>query len=167
MLLILGCTVRADGSPSRALRRRVDSALRLAEALPDVLFVPLGGARGARPAEAAVIERLLREAGVPAAAVRAVPAGHTTISSLRAAWPLLRELSRAAPRARWHVCTDRYHVLRCRVILRLWGKHSHGAPAPRPALPARRLAVLYARDRLALLKDVPLALWWRPGREAP
>lgn len=165
VLLILGCTVLPDGSPSGALLRRVASALRLAQALPQVLFVPLGGAQGERPAEARVIERLLREAGVPAAAIVGVPAGRTTITSLRAARPLLRELAASAPRVRWHVCTDHYHVLRCRVILRLWGMRSSGAAAPRPQLPRRTLAALYVRDGVALLKDVPLALWWRVGRE--
>lgn len=161
MILILGCTVLPDGSPSCALRRRVDSALRLGQTLPEVLYLPLGGARGERPAEAAVIERLLCEAGVPAAAICAVPAGRTTIGSLRAALPRLRELAAGAPQARWHVCTDPYHVLRCRVILGLWGMRSRGAPAPRPSLSRRKLAELYVRDRVALVKDVPLALWWR------
>lgn len=161
MLLVFGCTVLAGGSPSRALSRRVSSALRLAQGLRRVLFVPLGGARGTRPAEAAVIERLLREAGVPAAAIRAVPAGGTTIASLRAARPLLSQLAAEAPLARWHVCTDGYHVPRCRMILRLWGMRSEGAAAPRPALRKRHLAALYLRDAVALLKDAPLALWWR------
>lgn len=161
VLLILGCTVLPDGSPSRALSRRVCSAASLGQSLPGVLYVPLGGARGERPAEAVVIERLLREAGVPAVAIRAVPAGGTTISSLRAALPLLRELAEQAPQARWHVCTDHYHVLRCRMILRLWGMRSQGAAAPRPALRRRHLAALYLRDGMALLKDAPLALWWR------
>ncbi|MEY2933066.1 MAG: hypothetical protein RL033_3815 [Pseudomonadota bacterium] len=161
VLLILGCTVLPDGSPSGALRRRVSSALRFGQALPQVLFVPLGGAHEGRLAEATVIERMLREAGVPSAAIRAVPAGRNTLASLAAARGLLRELVAAAPQVRWHVCTDPYHVLRCRVILALWGLRSDGAPAPQPALPRRQLAALYVRDRMALIKDVPLALWLR------
>jgi hypothetical protein len=164
VLLILGCTVLPDGSPSSALRRRVESALQLGQSLPRVLYVPLGGARRGRPSEASVIERLLQAAGVPAAAIRAVPAGLTTIASLRAAWPLLLQLAHGAPEAQWHVCTDGYHVLRCRLILRLWGMPTRGAPAPRPALPRWRLAALYVRYRAALLEDVPLALWWRGRR---
>lgn len=167
VLLILGCTVLPDGSPSGALRRRVGGALRFAQTLPQVLFVPLCGAHEGRPAEATVIERMLREAGVPAAAIRAVPAGRNTLASLAAARGLLRELAVAAPEVCWHVCTDPYHVLRCRVILALWGLRSHGAPAPRPELPRRQLAALYVRDRVALIKDVPLALWWRMGKRSP
>lgn len=160
-MLILGCTVHPDGTPSKALRRRVEAALRRASTLPNVSFVPLGGARGGSPAEATVIERLLCEAGVPASAVLPCPLGQNTIESLRACWPLLAAARAAAPSLELHVCTDGYHTLRCQLILALWGLRSQAAPAPRPALPRRQLLALRWRDRGALLKDVPLALLWR------
>jgi hypothetical protein len=160
-VLILGCTVHPDGTPSKALRRRVEAALRWASTLTDVRFLALGGARAGAPAEAVVIERLLRESGVPGSAILGCPEGQNTIESLRACWPLLVAARAAEPSVTVHVCTDGYHTLRCQLILALWGLHSRAAPAARPLLPGRRLSALRWRDRGALLKDIPLALYWR------
>jgi hypothetical protein len=161
LLLILGCRVLPDGTPSNALRRRVEAAVRAAAVLPEVRFVPLGGARGQAPAEALVIERMLIAAGVPASAIVPSPLGLTTIASLRECWPLLERALAREPGAVLHVCTDGYHALRCRAILALWGRRARAAPAPRPQLPRHHLFLLELRDRAALLKDVPLALYWR------
>jgi len=160
-VLILGCRVLPDGTPSSALLRRVEAALRHAAALPAVRFVPVGGARGHAPAEALVIERMLLAAGVPASAILPSPLGLTTIESLRDCWPLLERALASEPGAALHVCTDGYHALRCRTILALWGRRTRVAAAPRPQLPSYRLLLLQLRDRAALLKDVPLAVFWR------
>jgi vancomycin permeability regulator SanA len=161
LVLILGCTVHPDGTPSKALRRRVAAALERASSLPSVRFLAVGGARGRSPAEATVIARLLRESGIGASAIVASPLGRNTIESLRACWPLLQAERAAEPAVTLHVCTDGYHTLRCQLILALWGLRSRAAPAPRPPLPCRQLLGLRWRDRGALLKDVPLALLWR------
>jgi vancomycin permeability regulator SanA len=161
LVLILGCRVLPDGTPSSALRRRVQAALRTAAALPEVRFVPVGGARGQAPAEALVMERMLITAGVPASAILASPGGLTTIESLRECWPLLERALAAEPGAELHLCTDGYHMLRCRAILALWGRPARAAPAPRPRLPSHRLWLLRLRDGAALVKDIPLALYWR------
>jgi uncharacterized SAM-binding protein YcdF (DUF218 family) len=161
LLLILGCRVLPDGTPSSALCRRVEAALRTAAALPEVRFVPVGGAHEGAPAEALVIERMLIAAGVPASMILASPLGLTTIASLRECSPLLDRALANEPGAVLHVCTDGYHMLRCRVILALWGWRARAAPAPRPQLPSHRLLLLELRDRVALLEDVPLALYWR------
>jgi len=165
LLLILGCTVHPDGTPSGALRRRVQAALRHASTLGPVRFLPIGGARGDSPAEAVVIERMLIEAGVPASVISPSPLGQTTIESLRACWPLLSAARVADPSLTLHVCTDGYHTLRCRAILRLWGLESQAAPAPRPNLPQLQLLRLRWRERVALVKDVPLAVFWRAAAQ--
>jgi uncharacterized SAM-binding protein YcdF (DUF218 family) len=126
-----------------------------------VCFLPIGGARAGGPAEAWVIERMLLESGVSASAISPSPLGRTTLESLRACWPLLSAACVANPSLTLHVCTDGYHTLRCRTILRLWGLESQAAPAPRPDLRRRQLLALHWRDRVALVKDVPLALFWR------
>lgn len=150
-----------DGTPSNALRRRVEAALRYAAALPEVRFLSVGGAQGDTPAEALVIEEMLLEAGVPGAAIVVSPLGLTTIESLRDCWPLLERTLAGEPAPTLHVCTDGYHALRCRAILALWGRRARAAPAPRPQLPSHRLLLLELRDRAALIKDIPLALLWR------
>jgi DUF218 domain len=175
VIVILGCAVRAGGEPSPAMRRRVALALRVAAGLSHVTFMPIGGLGSHGPAEALVMERLLLAAGIDPAAIWPVPEGATTIHSLLACWPHLRE--RTAPGdAVVYVCTDAYHVSRCRIILRIWGVASRdagkaphapadAAPSPRVATP--KLIWMWLRDRVALLEDVPLALLWRARPPGP
>lgn len=106
--------------------------------------------------------RLLADAGVAAAAIHPVPEGDNTISSLLASWPVLVNLTAGLTRGQVYVCTDRFHLRRCRAILRIWGAPTRvGA---RPQGEAQVSSYMFWRDRLALLKDLPLALWWRATR---
>jgi hypothetical protein len=167
-VLILGCAVLAGGRASPALERRVAAALETARGLSGARFVPVGGVGRHPPAEATVMAQLLRSGGVADADIVAVPRGATTIESLREAWPELRR-ALGAGGARVYVCTDAYHRLRCRAILRIWGVRSRSGldPRERDATPAWLRCWQLGRDRLALGKDVPLALWWRArGRVA-
>ena len=162
VVIVLGCAVRAGGVPSPAMRRRVNAALRLEQSLEGVLFIPVGGVGKFGPAEAVVIERLLRQAGVASVAIHAVPEGRNTIHSLRACWPVLMEATADLTRAEIYVCTDRYHLLRCRAILRIWGALTRGVTRQRSEeSAAERSAYMFWRDGFALAKDVPRAAWWR------
>lgn len=152
------------------MRRRVALALAVARDLRRVTFVPIGGVGRHGPAEAFVMAELLEDCGVDRGAIHPVAEGATTIHSLAACWPyLVRSIRDGA--AVVHVCTDAYHVRRCRLILRIWGIESlapelaleridPAAPGPSP----RSLAWMTLRDWLALLEDVPLALLWRLQR---
>jgi vancomycin permeability regulator SanA len=166
VVLILGCKVGRDGAPSAAMRRRVEAARRLERSLGPVLFVPIGGVGRWGPAEALVMQRLLREAGVPDDAIQPVAEGANTIHSLRACWPVLVEVTGGLTRSDVYVCTDRYHLPRCRAILRIWGAPTRAAVRPRDEEGAgERSSYMLWRDRLALLKDVPRAFWWRATRQ--
>jgi uncharacterized SAM-binding protein YcdF (DUF218 family) len=154
------------------MRRRVALALAVARDLPRVTFVPIGGEGRHGPAEALVMAKLLEQHGVHPAAIHPVPEGATTIHSLAACWPFLRRRSRQGGARAVHVCTDGYHVRRCRLILRIWGLESvapvvDGGSLDAAALPGPspwRLAWMTLRDGLALCEDVPLALLWRLQR---
>lgn len=166
VVLILGCKVGPGGVPSRAMRRRVEVASSLGRSLGPVLFVPIGGVGQFGPAEALVMQRLLTEAGVPDDVIYPVPEGTNTIQSLRACWPVLVAATRGLTRGDVYVCTDRYHVRRCRAILRAWGAVTRAAVRHREDEGAgERLVYMLWRDRLALVKDVPRALWWRATRQ--
>lgn len=152
------------------MRRRVALALAVARELRGVTFVPIGGVGRYGPAEADVMARLLQRAGIDSAAVHPIAEGKTTIQSLEASWLYLRERTEGRG-ALVHVCTDAYHVRRCRLILRTWGIESRGpgGTAGDQALSAavpRALAWMTLRDGLALMKDVPLALLWRLRRRS-
>jgi hypothetical protein len=151
------------------MRRRVALALSVARHLPRVRFVPVGGVGRHGPAEALVMARLLEDAGVDSGTIHPVPEGATTIHSLHACRPYLHHAI-AEDAALVHVCTDGYHVRRCRLILRIWGIQSRppaGAAlrgegfAAGSRLAPPRLAWMALRDVLALFEDVPLALLWR------
>jgi DUF218 domain len=148
------------------MQRRVDQALETARHLKRVSFVPIGGVGRHPPAEALVMQGLLRAGGVPLSSIEPVPLGKNTIRSLRACWPVLCA-ARALPEpAQIHVCTDAYHMLRCRSILWLWGLETRALCCPRQRT-RRLLAYMFVRDRLGLIKDVCLALFWRLTRRVP
>lgn len=126
------------GAPSRALRGRVEAALRCAQRLHDPLFVPTGAVGRHGPAEAEVMARLLREAGVPPGCIAQETTGFDTVSSVRACAALLRARGHAGP---VFAATSAYHLPRCVVLLRLAGLQAARA-CPSPHVPAsRRLRV--------------------------
>jgi uncharacterized SAM-binding protein YcdF (DUF218 family) len=69
-IVVLGCKVLPDGSPSPALGRRLELALRAYRAEVAPLVVLTGGRRWDGHAEAVAMQRSLRRAGVPDEALR-------------------------------------------------------------------------------------------------
>ncbi len=63
-IVVLGCKVQPDGSPSAALQRRIALAARAFRAGVAPLVVASGGRRGAGHAEALAMRRSLLRAGV-------------------------------------------------------------------------------------------------------
>ena len=152
-IIIFGAAVRPDGTPSRTLRRRVEAARRWAARLEAPLFVPTGGVGRHGPAEAAVMARLLREAGVPAARILAEPTARDTLASARACAALLRDHGGPV-----FAASSGYHLPRCLMLLRLAGIRARGCPPP-PAdgrLAQRWLPRL--REAVALPVDLALGL---------
>jgi uncharacterized SAM-binding protein YcdF (DUF218 family) len=154
-IVIFGAAVRADGSPSSALRHRVEAAVACGQALRNVLYVPTGGVGRYGPAEAEVMARLLREQGVAERAILREPTGRDTLSSVRAVARLLR--GRRAP---VYVATSAYHMPRCVMLLRMAGLPARACPSP-PAPAARSLRRRWywrLREVLALPLDALLLL---------
>ena len=159
-IVIFGAAVRADGTPSTALRRRVEAAFACGRAMPDVLYVPTGGVGRHGPAEAAVMAGLLRALGVPDSAILPEPTGTDTLSSVRAAARLLR--GRLAP---VYAASSAYHLPRCVLLLRLAGLPARPCPAP-PHPAARGFARRWywrLREGLALPMDAAMMIVLRLG----
>ena len=166
-IVIFGCGVRPDGSPSPTLRHRVEAALAQARRLSDPCFMPTGGLGRNPPAEAEVMARLLREAGVPAARILPEPTARDTLASVHACAALLRS---RADGVVW-VATSDYHLPRCVVLLRLAGLSARACPPPGPAPPESahgrwQVAYRWGREAVALPVDVVLLLWARRRRPA-
>jgi uncharacterized SAM-binding protein YcdF (DUF218 family) len=132
-IIIFGAAVRAGGTPSGALRRRVEAAAAFGRLLAAQghapLYVPTGGVGRHGPAEAVVAADLLAEFGVPEHDIQREETGTDTVSSVRAVRRLLRGRV-----GRVYAASSGYHLPRCVLLLRLAGLRA--LPAPRPTSPA-------------------------------
>lgn len=158
-IIIFGAAVRPDGSPSPALRRRVEAALRFGTARPDALYIPTGAQGRFGAAESTVMAAQLRAAGVPVAAILEEPTGTDTFSSVLACRALLRGLGHTGP---VFAATSRYHLPRCLVLLRLGGLPAR--PVPIGASGNVGLAQRWywrLREMPAIPYDAALMLWER------
>jgi vancomycin permeability regulator SanA len=152
-IVVMGARVLAGGRPSGALRRRVAAAVAAADA--ETRFLVTGAVGDHPPSEARVMAGLLHAAGVPPARVALEETGTDTFSSLRACARLLRE----AGACEVLVCSDDYHVPRCRAVLRALGVRAAAVPArgTRAASGTRSWLWALAREAGGLPWDVALA----------
>ncbi|MFN3644657.1 MAG: YdcF family protein [Gemmobacter sp.] len=148
--LLLGAALHRDGSPSAAMLRRTAHAAMLWHAGSVGRIVATGGAVRHPVPEAAVMHRLLREAGVPDRAIVLETASRNTAQNIALSAPLL------PPGAAVVIVTDRFHAPRARLIAR-----AHGLPAT-TASPGRstgsrlRLALDWLREGAAIVKWLAL-----------
>ncbi|MCW3476988.1 YdcF family protein [Limobrevibacterium gyesilva] len=160
VIVIFGAAVRADGTPSTALRRRVLAAQAFGRYQRTPLYVATGGVGRHGPSEALVMARLLRELGVPDEQIVLDETATDTVSSVRAVTRLLRERGYRGP---VYAATSAYHMPRCVVLLLLARLDAWAGPAASgPA--ARGLVKRWywrLREAAALPADALLMLWLR------
>lgn len=158
MIIIFGAAVRPDGTPSGAMRDRVTAAVQFGATLDRAEYMPTGGIGRFGDAEAAVMARLLRDAGVPPACIHQEPTGVNTLRSVQACARLLR--GRNGP---VYAATSAYHLPRCIVLLRLAGLRAQRCPPHNGAASASLLRRWYWRLREvpALPVDAVVLLWFR------
>ncbi len=159
-IVIFGAAVKRGGVPSAALEQRVRAALGCAARNPGAWFLPTGGVGRHRPSEAAVMARLLRQAGVEPARIVPEENATDTLSSARACARLLRARGH---RGRVLVATSTYHLPRCLALLRLAGFDARGCrPFAGPA--SHRFSVRWfwrLREAVALPYDLAIGVWLR------
>jgi len=126
VVVIFGAAVRPGGVPSGALSRRVAAGLQYAVRAPDCRFIVTGGLGDFPPTEAEVMARLLRENGIGAERVVEERASATTLQSVGncvsmiSAWPDVANVV---------LCSDSYHLPRCRWLFRIRGLPTRAWPA--------------------------------------
>jgi vancomycin permeability regulator SanA len=118
VFIILGAAVWSGGRASNAMRRRVEGALESATGVPNALFLVTGGVGKHPPSEAAVMSSLLQEAGIPEKQILLDEDSKDTLESIRNCTRILNSLP---ARADVIVCTDVYHIPRCRWLFRMCG----------------------------------------------
>jgi len=130
-LIVPGCAVRSDGSPSAALVRRTKHAARLWHKGLAPRLVLTGGVGTHPPAEARVAAEIARLEGVPDTALLIEEQSTSTAENAFFAAQLTPE----APSWSVLVTTDGYHCWRC---THLFGRHfAHARSAG--STPGRRL----------------------------
>jgi uncharacterized SAM-binding protein YcdF (DUF218 family) len=157
IIVIFGAAVRPDGRPSQTLRYRVEAAARFGKRFDRPLFIPTGAKGRHGEAEAAVMARLLIDAGFPVETIQEEKTATDTLSSVRA---VARMVGGHSP---VYACTSAYHLPRCLVLLRMAGIRARACPPPPvPAATSYWLRWYWRlRETPALPYDALLMLWLR------
>ncbi len=157
VFVILGAAVWQGGRASNAMRRRVKAALLSARDVPSALFLVSGGVGKHPPSEAAAMSALLREAGVPEKNILLDEASGDTLQSIRNSVLILRSLPGFAEVV---VCSDVYHIPRCRWLFRLYGISTRAGQVPsgRSENKALRWWYYYLREIAAVPWDTLVVL---------
>lgn len=163
MFVIMGAAVMADGNPSGAMRRRVEGALGLGRRSRDPFYVVTGGIGRCGPPEADVMKAELQAGGVPEHRIATETASTDTLSSIVNCARIIRQLGNADSVS---VCSDRYHMPRCRWLFWLLGIPTRPAnmPSGRSANGILRWSCYYLREGIAIPVDTLLLLTHRPIR---
>lgn len=153
--MIFGAAVMPDGRPSGSLRRRVEGALEIAEALGGALFIATGGQGRFGPPEARVIRDLLLAAGVSSDQILVEDRARDTLESVVFCDAILRARGDAGLIV---PCTSGYHLLRCGLLFRLLGYavRTWSMPADRPHIGWLKWARYVAKEALAIPYDAVL-----------
>ena len=122
--VVLGTQVLSGGRPSRTLEARVRHAARLFKEGRVSLLIPTGGLGDHPPSEAKVMARILREEGVPAAAVLSEDRAMNTWDS---AWLVARIAEKLGVRS-VVVVTDPLHCVRTVAAFRKAGLMARAEP---------------------------------------
>ncbi|CAN5175480.1 YdcF family protein [soil metagenome] len=151
-IVVLGAA-QYDGRPSPVLRSRLDHALELYRRGTAPRLILTGGtAPGDTVSEAVVSGRYLIRSGVPPEAVLTEQAGERSVQSLASVARMMRERNlRSAV-----LVSDRFHMLRLRLLAARFGIRVY--PSPTPSSPIAANPREEWRHVLRESVSVPLAL---------
>jgi len=159
-IVVFGAAVRPDGSPSGTLRRRVAAAVRFAATAGPACFLVTGGIVRNPPPEAEVMRRLLLEAGAAAEDILVEDQARNTQQSAVLCAGMLRGRGDIGAVV---VCTSRYHMFRCRMLLRMNGIRTGAGVASDDAAFQSRARYIYSwlRELFAVPVDAAVSAWRR------
>lgn len=145
--VVLGALVFPDGTPSDALRGRVDVGLELLEQGHASALLFSGGTPDARPAEAVVARNLALAAGAPAERLLVETRSRSTFENARETAALLAARSEREV----IIVTCDFHLLRTTAHFRAHGLHVFPVASRRTLSTGQRLAAT-AKETAGLLR---------------
>jgi uncharacterized SAM-binding protein YcdF (DUF218 family) len=160
VFVIMGAAVWPDGTPSKAMRRRVRAAVDAAHDNPAALFLPTGGVGKHPPAEAVAMRDLLLEKGIPKQRILIESRSRSTLASVINSARIMRGLETVG---RVFIYTDTYHQPRCLWLFRLMGIKAEYSPIPsgRSSAGLLRWVYFYCREAVAIPVDSIYLLMFR------
>lgn len=165
LIVVFGAAVRADGSASPVLRRRIAFAAGAAVQNPQALIF-CSGAKGRHgPSEASVIAHEVEKSVSPERIHRDEASVDTLQTVVRAT-----RFARSHGIARCIACTDRYHQPRVAMLFALCGMRSSPIAFPRTETPGnRRWLYAHLREAAAIPYDLVAGGYaaWQLRRSLP
>jgi vancomycin permeability regulator SanA len=163
ILVIMGAAVMPDGKPSGAMRRRVKGALALGRKSPDPFYIVTGGTGRYGSPEADVMKAELQAGGIVEDRIATEAASTDTLSSILNCASIIREHGHVDSVS---VCSDRYHIPRCRWLFWLLGIPTRpgNMPSGLNVNGILRWSLYYVREIIATPADTLLLLVRRPAR---
>jgi uncharacterized SAM-binding protein YcdF (DUF218 family) len=159
----MGAAVMPDGKPSGAMRRRVEGALALGRKSRDPFYIPSGGIGRYGSPEADVMKAELQAGGVPEDRIATEAASNDTLSSIVNCARIIKEYGNVDSVS---VCSDLYHIPRCRGLFWLLGIPTRPGymPSGLKVNGILRWSFYYVREIIATPVDALLLLVRRPTR---
>lgn len=144
-IMVLGASVKSDGTPSDALRDRLLTGVELYRANKAPVILITGDDGGFRANEITVMKRFLIEQDIPSSTVRIDGEGYRTYESCK----------RAAEQGihTMIVVTQRFHLARALYLCNKLGVDAYGAIADKQQY--SRIVYFWTRDLLSSVKA-----WW-------
>ena len=149
-VIVLGCGIKPDGTPSWALANRLDAALAWYRAHAGTRLVVSGGQGTYEPtSEAASMAQYLLEKGVPATDILVEDRSTSTMENFKFSIPILWDAGwRGEPVL---YATNDFHLFRGRMLAGRYDLEAYGLSAPTP--PVIRPHV-YLREFFAFFKSL-------------
>lgn len=124
-IIIFGAAVKVNGEPSGAMKRRVDAALLTSKEISKIRFIVTGGiGAGKTTSEADAMKKLLIENRIPDEKIVIEDQANDTLSSVVYCNKILKARKNSED---VFICSDIYHIPRCRWLFYLFGIRSKPA----------------------------------------
>lgn len=156
-IIVLGAAVWPGGTPSPALRRRIEHAVQLFQAGHGACLLVTGGVGKHPPSEAQVMQQFALQAGVPRTHILLEEQATSTFESAL----YCRRLYQQQHWQQAVLVTDHYHLPRALLSFRSLGMQVQGSGPRSRRCPWRQAAYERGREVLALLWYVVRILLWK------